>query len=87
MSQHTKPQVEAIDPLDTPNPGGTILPLLLENLGNPNARARVLAIRELSDYTDTVAIDRLIEFVGADRLNDRDAMLAAVCPELYRNKA
>ncbi len=32
-------------------------------------------------------IDRLIEFVGADRLNDRDAMLAAVCPELYRNKA
>ena len=57
MSQQGSPKVEAPDPSSE---GGTILSLLLENLGDPNPRVRVLAIREATDHTDEVVIDRVL---------------------------
>ena len=63
MSQESSPKVEAQDPSSE---RGTILSLLLENLNDPNPRARVLAVREATDYTDEVVVDRVLALADSD---------------------
>jgi hypothetical protein len=63
MDESTGSPVTALDAGDEE---GTILPLLLDNLEDDNPRARILAIREVSDYTDEVVIDRLIAAAQED---------------------
>jgi HEAT repeat protein len=58
--------VDAPDRSEAAGLRGTILPLLLENLRAPKARARILAIREISDLADAVVIDHLIDMARHD---------------------
>jgi HEAT repeat protein len=46
--------------------GGSILSLLLENLQDPSPRVRALAAREISDYTTTFAVERLLDIAAHD---------------------
>jgi len=79
--QQSSSQVQAVDPSDE---GGTILPLLLENLNDPNPRARVLAVREVADYTDEVVITRLLELAERDPdLEVRCASISAMGNYIY----
>jgi HEAT repeat protein len=56
----------SVKAIDSDGTEGTILPLLLDNLNERNPRARVLAIREISDYTDEIVIRRLLELAEHD---------------------
>jgi HEAT repeat protein len=75
VNHHTHSALEALDP-SRENQGGTILPLLLDNLRDPNARVRALAVREISDYTDPIVIARLLELADSDP--DLDVRCAAI---------
>jgi HEAT repeat protein len=56
----------SVKAIDSDGTEGTILPLLLDNLDDRNPRARVLAIREISDYTDEIVIKRLLKLAEHD---------------------
>jgi HEAT repeat protein len=73
VSQQSGPKVAAPDPSSE---GGTILSLLLENLDDPNPRARVLAVREATDYTDEVVVDRVLALADSDP--DHEVRCAAI---------
>jgi HEAT repeat protein len=62
----TGAQIERLDELAVWNEQGSILPLLLEDLQDSNARVRVLAIKQMSDYTDKIVIERLIDLAQHD---------------------
>jgi HEAT repeat protein len=60
---------EGLDELDRSHASrrkGSNLPLLLDNLQARKARARILAIREISDLADAVVIDRLLDMAQRD---------------------
>lgn len=81
MSQQSSSQVQAFDPSDE---GGTILPLLLENLNDPKPRARILAVREIADYTDEIVITRLLKLAEHDPdLEVRCATISAMGNYIY----
>jgi hypothetical protein len=81
VTQQSRSQVQAVDPSDE---GGTILPLLLENLDDLNPRARVLAVREVADYTDEIVITRLLELAERDPdLEVRCASISAMGNYIY----
>lgn len=75
MSTYSSSAVEALDS-SSESEGGSILALLLENLHDANPRVRKLAVRELSDYTDAIVIQRMLE--AADHDPDLDVRCAAI---------
>lgn len=67
MSQRDDSAAEAVNPYgDSPRQKGSILPLLVENLHDPNPRVRILSIREIADYADDRALVSLLELAEHD---------------------
>ena len=56
-------QVEQDTALDSQ---GTIVPMLLEDLQDPNPRVRILAAKEISGCEDSVVVERLMEMAQHD---------------------
>jgi HEAT repeat protein len=75
VSTYSSSAVEALDP-SSESEGGSILSLLLENIRSANPRVRRLAVREISDYTDAIVIQRMLEL--ADHDPDLDVRCAAI---------
>ena len=75
MSIYDSSAVEALDP-SSESEGGSILSLLLENLHSPSPRVRSLAVRDLSDDTDTIVVQGMLAL--ADRDPDLDVRCAAI---------
>jgi HEAT repeat protein len=85
VSQRDDSATEALDAYrDPPRQKGSILPLLLANLRDPNPRVRILAIREIADYADSRALSPLIELAECDpQLQVRCAAILALGDYVY----
>jgi len=85
MGQREDSVTEALDVYrDRPRQKGSILPLLLDNLRDPNPRVRILAIREIADYADDRALSPLIELAEHDpQLQVRCAAILALGDYVY----
>jgi HEAT repeat protein len=77
MERESGSSVEARDTSsEQNNEEGSILSLLLESLQDPSARVRMLALGDVSDYTQEVAVSRVLDL--ADRDPDAEVRIAAM---------